>query len=81
MTERVTIIEAKDRFKNGGGGGEKETMAPAFSEDAIALRFTEIHGGDLLGIAPATDNHYRRRGEPAQQRQQIPCMHRWYLLR
>ena len=51
MTERVTILDAKDRFKK-GGGGEKKTTAPAFSEDAIALRFTEIHGDDLRYVAP-----------------------------
>ena len=52
MTERVTIVDAKERFKKGGDGGEKKTKAPAFSEDAIALRFTEIHGDDLRYVAP-----------------------------
>ena len=52
MTERVTIIEAKDRFKKGGQGGDKETKAPAFSEDAIALKFTERYGDDLRYVAP-----------------------------
>ncbi len=51
MTERVTIIEAKDRFKKGGQGGDKETKAPAFSEDAIALKFTERYGDDLRYVA------------------------------
>ncbi|MEE9249656.1 MAG: phage/plasmid primase, P4 family [Alphaproteobacteria bacterium] len=52
MTERVTIIEAKDRFKKGGEGADKETKAPAFSEDAIALTFTELHGADLRYVSP-----------------------------
>ncbi len=52
MTERVTIIEAKDRFRKGGEGADKETKAPAFSEDAIALKFTELHGDDLRYVAP-----------------------------
>ncbi|MCH7973585.1 MAG: hypothetical protein IH949_06815, partial [Bacteroidetes bacterium] len=52
MTEHVTILDAKDRFKKGSGGGDKETKAPAFSEDAIALTFTELHGGDLRYVAP-----------------------------
>ncbi len=51
MTEHVTILDAKARFKK-GGDGENKPKAPAFSEDAIALRFTELHGSDLRYVAP-----------------------------
>ena len=50
MTEHVTIIEAKERFKQ-DVGTDKEAKPPTFSEDAIALKFTGIYGDDLRYVA------------------------------
>jgi putative DNA primase/helicase len=49
MTERITIIEAREHFKN--GSGDEQTRPPAYSEDAIACFFTEVHGEDLRYVA------------------------------
>jgi len=51
LTDRVTVIEAKKVFKK-DVGTDIEAKAPVFSEDAIALRFTELHGDDLRYVAP-----------------------------
>jgi putative DNA primase/helicase len=52
MSEKVSIIDAKERFQETEGDeATKRAAAPAYSEDALALAFTALHDGDLRHVA------------------------------
>ncbi len=55
IDEKVSIIDAKNIFKKdleAASDAAPQNEAPAFSEDAIALKFSALYGDDLRYVAP-----------------------------